>query len=256
MIEILRFSRIFFPMKRLLLALSALLFASTSADAFELPAESKQCLVGIADNWNSSFATLIWYEKGPVGWKQKGASWKARLGKNGLVWGRGLHPIPQGGRTKKEGDRRAPAGVFDLGGAWGYAPSIKKSPNLSYVQVTSRSLWYEDVNSPYYNQYRQIEHEPRTTAEKKAQMKQGDYAHSLKLFIAHNAYPRITPGAGSSIFFHIWRNGGGSATFGCTTMSEGNLKNFIASVEPAKRPVYVLLPKAEYDQYRGPWKLP
>lgn len=243
-------------MKRLLFPLFLLLFATATVPAFEIPAESRQCLVGKAASWDSSYVTLTWYEKGPAGWARKGSPWKGRLGKNGLVWGKGLHPVPQGVRTKKEGDRRAPAGVFDLGGAWGYAPTIKKSPNLSYVQVTSRSLWYEDVNSPYYNQFRQIEHEPRTTEEKKAQMKQGDYAHSLKLFIAHNAYPRITPGAGSSIFFHIWRNGGGSATFGCTTMSEGNLKNFIAMVEPAKRPVYVLLPEAEYEKYRGPWKLP
>lgn len=243
-------------MKRPLLALSAALFL-TPLFAFELPADSQQCLVGIASDWNSSYVTLTMYERAPGGtWQPQGSSWKGRLGKNGLVWGKGLHPVPSGAKTKKEGDRRAPAGVFDLGGAWGYAPSIQKSPNLSYVQVTSRSLWYEDPSSPYYNQFRILDYEPRTTEEKKAQMKQGDYAHSLKLFIAHNAYPNITPGAGSSIFFHIWRNGGGSATFGCTTMAEGDLKRLIATVEPRKRPVYVLLPRAEYDQYRAAWKLP
>ena len=238
-----------------LLALVSLFF-SASADAFELPAGSKQCLVGIASNWDSSYVTLTLYERGISGWKAKGSSWKGRLGRNGLVWGKGLHPNPSGARTKKEGDGRAPAGVFYMGGAWGYAPSIKKSPQLSYVQVTTRDLWYEDVNSPYYNQYRRIDHEPQTTAEKKAQMKQGDYAHALKLFIAHNAHPNITAGAGSSIFFHIWRNGGGSATSGCTTMPEGTLKTLIASVEPSKQPIYVLLPQAEYDRYKGAWKLP
>ena len=249
-------------MKRFALPLVALvslllLFVNSTAQAFEVPAKSKQCLVGIASGWNSSYVTLTLYERGVGGgWKQKGDSWRGRLGRNGLVWGKGLHPVPSGARTKREGDGRAPAGVFYTGGAWGYAPSIKKSPNLNYVQVTPRDLWYEDVNSPYYNQYRRIQHDPRTTGEKKAQMKQGDYAHSLKLFIAHNAYPNITPGHGSSIFFHIWRNDGGSATAGCTTMAEGNLKNLIAAVEPAKLPVYVLLPQAEYDQYRETWKLP
>ncbi|MDF1740415.1 MAG: L,D-transpeptidase family protein [Verrucomicrobiales bacterium] len=243
-------------MKRFTFALFFLLAAGGFSSAFELPADSKQCLVGIANDWNDSSVTLTLYEKKATGWKKAGSSWSGRLGKNGLVWGKGLHPVPAGAATKKEGDRRAPAGVFDLGGAWGYAPSIKKSPNLNYVQVTTRDLWYEDTSSPYYNQYRRIDHEPSNSSERKAQMKQGDHAHSLKLFIAHNAYPNITPGGGSSIFFHIWRNGGGSATFGCTTMAESNLKNLIATVEPAKRPVYVLLPKAEYEQYRGPWKLP
>ena len=37
-----------------------------------------------------------------------------------------------------------------------------------------------------------------------------------------------------------------AATAGCTTMAEGNLKNLIATVDPAKRPVYILLPEAEY----------
>jgi L,D-peptidoglycan transpeptidase YkuD (ErfK/YbiS/YcfS/YnhG family) len=243
-------------MRRFTFALLVLFAACGYSSAFELPSDSKQCLVGIADNWNSSSVTLTLYEKKATGWKETGSSWSGRLGKNGLIWGKGLHPVPAGVTTKKEGDRRAPAGVFDLGGAWGYEPSIRKSQNLNYVQVTTRDLWYEDTSSQYYNQYRRIDYEPRTSAEHKAQMKQGDHAHSLKLFIAHNAYPNITPGAGSSIFFHIWRNGGGSATFGCTTMAEVNLKNFIAAVEPAKRPVYVLLPKAEYEQYRAAWKLP
>ena len=244
-------------MKRLAFSLFLSSFALPApAAAFELPSDSKQCLVGIASSWDSSHVTLTMYERGLSGWRQTGSSWKGRLGQNGLVWGKGLHPVPAGVTTKKEGDRRAPAGVFDLGGAWGYAPSIKKSPNLSYVQVTEGCLWYEDPDSPHYNMYRRIDYAPRTGEEKKAQMKQGDHAHSLKLFIAHNAYPNITPGAGSSIFFHIWRNSGGSATFGCTTMSEDNLKRLIATVEPKKRPVYVLLPQAEYEQYRAAWKLP
>ena len=157
---------------------------------------------------------------------------------------------------KIEGDRRAPAGVFHLGGAWGYAPTIQKAPSLSYVQVTTRDLWFEDVNSRLYNQYLRIDHEPATPEEKKAQMKQGDQAHSLKLFIAHNAYPNIQPGAGSSIFFHIWRNGGNATTFGCTTMSEENLKRLIATINPERQPLYVLLHEAEYARHRMAWKLP
>jgi hypothetical protein len=39
-------------------------------------------------------------------------------------------------------------------------------------------------------------------------------------------------------------------------MSEPNLKNLIANVDPKQRPVYVLLPQAEYERYRGEWKLP
>lgn len=227
----------------------------------QIPEESEQVLVGVAPNWDSSYVTLTFYEKKGFGkkrWKVQGSSWKGRLGRNGLVWGKGLHPpVPEKLRTKREGDGRAPAGIFDLGGAYGYAESVRKSPQLPYRQITTRDLWYEDTGSPHYNQHRILPHEPRTTAERKAQMKQGDYAHSLKLFIEHNSKRTgITPGAGSSIFFHIWRREGAAPTAGCTTMAESNLRRLIGMIDPAKRPVYVLLPEAEYAKWRESWQLP
>ena len=223
---------------------------------FELPSSSSQCLVGIADDWNSSHATLQFYQKSGGRWVADGAPWKSRLGKSGLIWGSGLHPNPSGVATKKEGDMRSPAGVFSLGGVWGYDAGIKKHPKLFYRKVTSRDLWVEDPASPHYNRNLILDKEPASPWEKKQQMKQGDAAHALKLFIAHNAPPKVVPHAGSSIFFHIWRAGGSKPTAGCTTMEETKLRALIAKIDPTRRPLYVLLPKAEYEKFRGPWKLP
>ena len=114
----------------------------------------------------------------------------------------------------------------------------------------------EDGGSKFYNQFLTLGHEPETAWEKKAQMKQDDYPQSLKMFIAHNAPPRVVAHGGSSIFFHIWRRDGAAATAGCTTMVEERLRWLIAEVDPGRRPVYVLLPKAEYARYRIIWKLP
>lgn len=239
-------------MKSLLLLLLAVLPAA----AFQLPAKSNQCIVGTADGWNSSHVTLKLYEKSGGAWKQVGNTWKGRLGKNGLVWGKGMHPVPAGSVTKKEGDGRAPAGVFAIGGAWGYAASIRKNPQLSYHRVTSRDLWVEDPASPQYNRFVTLDHEPATPWEKKQQMKQDDAAHALKLFIAHNAPPKAAPNDGSSIFFHIWRRDGAAATAGCTTMARPKLEWMISRIDPAKDPVYVLLPEAEYTKHRADWKLP
>jgi len=224
--------------------------------AFELPTRSSQCLVGIADTWDSSTVSLCLYEKSSSGWKAMGPSWPARLGKNGLVWGNGLHPKPTKSTTKREGDNRSPAGVFTIGGTWGAAPTIQKSPSLPYRQVTTRDLWVEDPASPSYNQHLILDHEPNTAWEKKQQMKQNDAAHALKLFIGHNAPPAATPGAGSAIFFHIWRGEGSKPTAGCTTMDAGKLQSLIAKIDPTRRPLYVLLAKAEYQKLRGAWKLP
>ena len=251
---------------RLLLFLLSL----TPLAAFDLPSSTKQVVVGITDSWNSSHVSVSLYERagstwtGGGKWKMVAAPAKGRVGKKGLAWGRGLHPIPEGSATKREGDWRAPAGVFRIGDAWGYAPSIEKRPALHYTKVTTRNLWVEDPRSPYYNLHVLLDHEPSAAWEKKAQMKQNDYPHSLKLFIAHNApvlpivgqSPKPVPGAGSSIFFHIWRNGGNSPSSGCTTLPEAKLKEIIARIDPAKNPLYVLLPRPDYERLRKAWKLP
>lgn len=239
---------------RLFLFLAAL-FAPLAA-AFEVPGNSSQCIVGVSDGWNSSNVTLTLYEKQGGAWAPAGPSWTGRLGKSGLVWGLGLHPNPKGATIKQEGDLRSPAGVFDIGGAWGYDKSIKKNPKLFYRQVTARDLWVEDPKSPSYNRNVILDRDPATAWEKAQQMKQNDYPHSLKLFISHNAPPKVVPNAGSSIFFHIWRGEGSRPTAGCTTMAEDQLRKLIARIDPARRPIYVLLPKAEYAARRGEWKLP
>ncbi len=237
----------------LVLMLFALLLP---AQAFELPAASTQCIVAIANDWNSSSASLQFYQKAGGRWVADGPAWASRLGKHGLVWGAGLHPVPGNATTKREGDQRSPAGVFAIGGAWGYDPSIRKHPQQAYRQVTPRDLWIEDSSSPQYNCNVILNHEPTSPWEKQQQMKQRDPAHALKLFIAHNAPPNPTPNAGSSIFFHIWRDAGGRPTAGCTSMDEAKLRAMVARIDPTRQPLYILLPKAEYAQYRAAWQLP
>jgi len=224
-----------------------------------VPEDCRQLLVGVARGWDDSHATLTLYQRKPGGiWVADGAPWPARLGRGGLAWGRGLHRVPRAseGGIKREGDLRAPAGMFDLGGVWGYDASVNRHPKLPYKQITTRDLWIEDPDSPHYNRHLVLPREPRAEWEKKGQMRQNDHAHSLKLFIAHNAPPDVVAGAGSAIFFHIWRADGGRPTAGCTTMEEGKLRGLIAKIDPTKRPVYVLLPQNEYDRLRKTWRLP
>jgi L,D-peptidoglycan transpeptidase YkuD (ErfK/YbiS/YcfS/YnhG family) len=245
-------------MLRLAAALVIAVGLATPASAdFSLPASSTQLVVGLTDGWNNSKVTLTYYERQPGGgWRPVGSSWPGRLGSNGSVWGLGIHPLPAGVKTKTEGDGRTPAGVFRLGGAWGYAPTLQRHPQLPYRQVTSRDLWVEDSASPHYNRHLILDHEPATPWELKQQMRQGDYPHSLKLFIAHNAPPQARPGAGSAIFFHIWRGAGSQPTAGCTTMAEADLRALIARIDPTQRPLYLLLPKQEYARLQKPWGLP
>lgn len=239
----------------MLRVLSILLLGSL-ASAFELPRSTSQCVVAVTPGWDSSRATLSTYEKRGGRWQRVHGPWPARIGKNGLAWGRGLHPVTDGARRKREGDGRAPAGVFAIGGAWGYAAAVERHPRLPYRRITTRDLWVEDSKSPHYNRHLVLDHEPASAWEKKQQMRQNDPAHSLKLFIAHNAPPKPVPGAGSAIFFHIWRDQGGRATHGCTAISEPRLKQLIAWVDPTRSPVSILLPETDYQRLREAWKLP
>jgi L,D-peptidoglycan transpeptidase YkuD (ErfK/YbiS/YcfS/YnhG family) len=149
------------------------LLSITRLLSFELPANSTQCLLGVATDWNTSKVSLTLFEKKAGTWMPVSEPWPARLGKNGLVWGLGISPA-QAGAVKKEGDMRSPAGVFAIGGAWGYAPSIRKQPKMAYRQVTSHDLWVEDPASPSYNRNLILDHEPATPWELKQQMKQTD----------------------------------------------------------------------------------
>lgn len=243
---------------KILLAL--ILSLVTPLAAFELSPQTQQAIVGIAADWDATEVTLHLYEKNSRGkWTPVSGPWRGRLGSKGLAWGRGSSPVPVDGKRKqkREGDRRSPAGVFTLGGAWGYDARTNRHPNLKFSEITSRDLWVEDVKSKNYNRHIRLDHEPTSAWEKKQQMRQNDGAHALKIFIEHNAAPgKIVPGGGSSIFFHIWRAKGARATFGCTTMSEAHLRQLLLWVDPGKKPVYVLLPRAEYEQYRATWKLP
>jgi len=247
------------PVRWIIPLAACVLFASALPSPAQVPAESRQLILGISSCWQDSHVLLRRYERVGHGWRQVGDQWQGRLGRNGSVWGRGIHPIPQGAQTKHEGDGRAPAGVFDLGGAYGFHPpaSIRRHPGLPYHQVTSRDLWVEDASSPLYNRHVRLpHHEPRTEWERKQQMKQRDPAHALKLFIRHNTDPEILAGAGSAIFFHIWRENGGRPTAGCTTMAEPRLRDLIAWINPEQRPVFVLLPQPEYTRLARAWHLP
>ena len=224
----------------------------------KLPSTCSQAIVGTSRGWNDSHVQHSLIEKNSQGqWQQVLGPFKGRLGHAGLVLGRGLHKNPAGSTLKREGDGRSPAGIFRIEGLYTTCKiPVKHHPRLPELRVTSADLWVSDVRRPdLYNRHIRLNQPARTAWEKKEQMRLNDHAHSIKLLIGHNRDKPIA-GAGSSIFFHIWRRNGAAATAGCTTMSEGNIRAIIARLDPAKKPLYILLPREQYMQLRGPWRLP
>ena len=243
-----------------LLFLSFFLLVFTACS--QMPQSSTQAIVGIADGWNSSNVSLSLVEKNSAGkWQRVLGPYAGRLGRNGCVWGRGMHRTPAGATLKKEGDGRSPVGIFSLGGLWVNNPTpVQHHPSIPYVQVGPNDLWVSDPRMPHlYNRHVRLDHPAATPWELHEQMRQNDYPHSIKMLVHHNTPESVgkpVVGGGSSIFFHIWRNDGASPTAGCTSMNEEQLRAFIARLDPARKPVYILLPRSEYNRRRKEWGLP
>ena len=247
-------------MKRILLMLCSLVFGGLAPA--QLPGVCTQAVVGVTEGWNSSHARVSLVERNANGqWVRVLGPFPARLGRNGTVWGLGIHANPRGATLKKEGDGRSPAGIFAIGGLWTTTKTpVKHDRALPEVKVGPNDLWVTDLNMPkYYNRYVRLDHPAATPWELHEQMKQTDYPHSIKLLICHNTAGtpgRPVLGGGSSIFFHIWRNDGAAPTAGCTTLREQELRAIISRLSVARHPVYVLLPSAEYVRLRPSWRLP
>jgi L,D-peptidoglycan transpeptidase YkuD (ErfK/YbiS/YcfS/YnhG family) len=228
-----------------------------TSSSFRIPNDTQQIIVGLTSDWSDSHVTLYLLENGINGWEKIGKPWEGRVGREGLAWGRGLHPENLSGPVKTEGDACAPAGIFKIGyTVYGYEDSCPRNSHLRYYQVTPYDIWVEDTSSPLYNQHRRLPILPQTDWEKKQQMRLDDPAHALKVFIYHNAPPKAKPGAGSAIFFHIWRQDGDKATTGCVAMSRPDMEKFLMQLDPLKYPLLILLPQPIYDQYQTDWQLP
>ena len=71
--------------------------------------------------------------------------------------------------------------------------------------------------------------------------------------IAHN--PQAIPGRGSCIFAHLWQ-APGVATAGCTAMAEPAMQALLQWLQPQAKPVFVLLPQAQWRRLAADWQLP
>ncbi len=215
-------------MKKILLSL---LFAFTLCVA-EIP-DSKQLIVVTTQNWSTPNGTLQRYEKTDK-WHKVGKSIDIKLGRNGLGWGIGLHTTPKDAKIiKKEGDGKAPAGIFSLKQAFGYFPFVVDYP---YEVYKSTDHCVDDVNSRLYNKivdsknikkdYRSFEH-----------MRFSKDYYKYGIVVNHNHIDEVGTirGAGSCIFIHIKK----VPTAGCTVMREDEMKELIHWLNAESNPLLI-----------------
>ncbi|MDD5394728.1 MAG: L,D-transpeptidase family protein [Thiothrix sp.] len=217
-----------------------------------LPAVTTQVLLVTSADWNASEAVLQRMEKQADGWHAVGKDIPVRVGRNGLGWGLGLHTDGTSGVQKKEGDGKAPAGVFALGNVFGYAAQAPAGLQMPYRIASDRDYFVDATDSPDYNHWRTIPpeqaNEPKQRWNSFERMRRDDHQYEYGLIIGHNMLP-TTVGRGSAIFLHVWLNPE-TATSGCTAMSRENLLEVLTWLKPNAQPLLVQVPAGELADLR------
>lgn len=145
-------------MRPFLYSIAFILLAAASALSFtkqrDPMAKCTQLIVVTTADWDSSQATLRRYSRSNIRapWKQVGDPIAVMVGKSGLAWGEGAIRVDAqvaqpGDPVKKEGDGRAPAGVFYLSKIFGYAPQPLPGWKMPYEYLSSSVECVDDVKS-------------------------------------------------------------------------------------------------------------
>jgi L,D-peptidoglycan transpeptidase YkuD (ErfK/YbiS/YcfS/YnhG family) len=207
-------------------------------------------------DWNATQGTLRTFEWNGTTWRARAAAVPITIGRSGSAWGVGLHE-PQPGLQKREGDGRSPAGIFTIGTAFGYAERL--AAKFPYRPMTQFDYCIDVNESPLYNQIVDQRVVGKEAVERSTEPMRrdvhakGDQRYKLGFVIEHN--PKNVNAGGSCIFAHLW-NAPGQTTAGCTAMAEPAMRSLVDWLDPTQRPLFVLLPEAEYSRLRSNWGLP
>jgi D-alanyl-D-alanine dipeptidase len=222
---------------------------------------STQILVVTTEDWNAVAGWLQRYERANAhkGWKKVGLPFPVVVAKKGLGWGAGIAAESDFGvrgaldPVKQEGDMRAPAGLFRLSTAFGYAAEEPSGWKIPYISLAPSVECVDDVRSKYYNRVVDRATVP-VDWNSSEHMLYSDGQYRWGLVVEHNMNP-VSPGAGSCIFMHVWL-GTGEGTVGCTAMAQESVEAVLGWLDATKKPVLLQLPRAEYRQVKKKWKLP
>lgn len=234
------------------LALTLALIPLSAAAAQDPLKDSSQCLIVTTDSWSSSHGTMSIFERDKDSkWRRTKSAIPIVVGRAGLGWGRGLTDTTiLRGPIKKEGDDKAPAGIFRLSSVFGSQGNA--STKMPYLALSPRIIAVDDRGSQFYNRLVD-QNEIGKRDWRHAETMFGVDVYKWGVVVDHNTPP--TPGAGSCIFLHVWKNPA-TPTSGCTAMSERNIVDLIRWLDPAREPRLVQLPRPVYGELRERWSLP
>lgn len=203
----------------------------------------EQVVFVLSPTFTSQKAKLITYEKVNDTFIQKTKAINVNLGKNGLAWGSSQYKSykKQNQIIKKEGDKKAVAGVFDLSMIYTYENSI--DTNMPYTQSTTNHICVDDISSDKYNQIIYTKNKNKYKSYENMLLSNDTYKYVIK--VEHNTLNKKS--LGSCIFLHV-QNPKKIYTSGCTSMLEQNLKDIVSWLDKKKKPILIQIPKSSCTQ--------
>jgi len=217
---------------------------------------SEQIVVVVTPGWTSTTGTMQRFERAtPTSkWTSPDSGIPVVVGRTGIAWGVKFDDVSTEGPHKHEGDGKAPAGVFALDTAFGFAPrDSMRAVKLPYVQLLSTTDCVDDAASIHYNTVVDKASVPRVDWNSAEHMREVAQ-YKIGVIVGYNALPPVK-GRGSCIFLHIWA-GPDSHTAGCTALDEAKLQDLIVWLDPARHPLLIQLTAGDYAKLRVRWKLP
>jgi D-alanyl-D-alanine dipeptidase len=229
-------------------------------------AGSTELIVVTTPDWGAVAGQLQRFERVQKHWRPFGEPIPIVVGRNGLGWGIGLVAANDPDvrlstdPVKKEGDGKSPAGIFDLGTAFGYSDRPLPGLKVPYLTLTESIECVDDVHSKYYNR---IVDRSAVTADWNSSEHMRDTGESYRwgIVVDHNgttarrSQEAPEPGGGSCIFLHIWHDQS-QGTAGCTAMTQTNLETLLTWLDPKRRPLLLQLPMPAYERLTHRWNLP
>ena len=138
------------------------------------------------------------------------------VGKGGLI----------AAADKREGDGASPIGVWPVRGVL-LRPDrviLPAALHLPWRWIRPDDGWSDGAEDPAYN--RPVRHPHGFSAER---LWRDDGLYDVVVVLGHNDAPP-TPGAGSAIFFHCWRDG--AATEGCVAIAKAEMLALLPLLSP------------------------
>jgi zinc D-Ala-D-Ala dipeptidase len=221
------------------------LFTPLSANAaINIKPANEQLIVVTSPTWDSSSGKLQRYQRSDAqhAWQVVGKPIAVMLGKKGMA------------QIKKEGDLRAPAGIFALGTSFGFAKKTNALFKLPYLPITNTTVCVDDLKSPYYNHIINSNQVTKNSWQSGEQMITKSPQYTWGVAVDYNTSTPV-PGAGSCIFMHVWASPT-TPTVGCIAMSKEHIQQILAWLDPGKQPLIALYPMSIYNGLQNTAHLP